>query len=165
MNIYVMRHGLAANLARRGKDSERPLTRKGERRIWDCAEAMEKMGLKFEAIFSSPYLRARQTAEIVADAFNCGKRLNLTDTLAPGGTLKRFIDYVKSLDPVPDDLLVVGHEPGLSEFISLLTCGDRHLQLNFKKGGLCKLTARALSGEHCATLEWLLTPRQMRAML
>lgn len=165
MNIYIMRHGLAAKPARRGKDSERQLTRKGERKLWDTAEAMEKMGLTFQAILSSPYLRARQTADIIADAFNARKHLKLTETLAPGRALKSFVAYVKTLSPPPENLLLVGHEPGLSEFISLLVCGDRHLQLNFKKGGLCKLTARALTGERCATLEWLLTPKQMRAML
>jgi phosphohistidine phosphatase len=165
MDIYFLRHALAVERAPSGKDADRSLTSKGQRKTWDSAEAMEKLGLKFEAILSSPYLRARQTAEIVAEAFNAQKLLRITETLAPGGTLKLFVGYVNTLEPLPEKLLAVGHEPDLSQFISVLVSGSDKVQLTLKKGGLCKLSALTLRNERCATLEWLLTPKLMGAML
>ena len=71
---------------------------------------------------------------------------------------------MEGLKPLPDRVLLVGHEPNLSELISLLVSGDASLNLAMKKGGLCKLSAEALSPRRCATLEWLLTPKQMGLM-
>ena len=85
MNLYILRHGIAVEHGAAGyeKDSERPLTGKGERKVWMIAEAMEAMKISFDLILSSPLVRARQTAEIVAEALKAKKRLELTDTLAP----------------------------------------------------------------------------------
>jgi phosphohistidine phosphatase len=165
MNIYLMRHGIAAERARSSKDSDRPLTRKGESRTWAAAEALKKkLKVRFDGIISSPLLRARQTAEIMADAFDLRKRLEFTETLSPGGDSRLFVAFVNRLAPAPGHLLVVGHEPDLSELASLLVAGDRSLQITLKKGGLCKLCAPLLRPARCASLEWLLTARQMLAM-
>jgi len=60
--------------------------------------------------------------------------------------------------------LLVGHEPYLSELISLLVAGDSSLCVVMKKGGLCKLSVETLKHGRCACLEWLLTPKQMALM-
>jgi phosphohistidine phosphatase len=166
MNLYLLRHGLAVESGTPGyaKDADRPLTAEGERKLGKIAEALEALGLSFDVIFSSPYVRARQTAEIMAEAFKAHKRLELSDTLTPAGSLKRLIDLVNHLDPAPEDVLLVGHEPYLSELISLLVSGDAGLSVVMKKGGLCKLSVHALRHARCATLEWLLTPKQMALM-
>ena len=66
MNLYLLRHGIAVERGTPGldKDADRSLTPKGERRLWRITEAMEALKLSFDLILSSPYLRARQTAEI-----------------------------------------------------------------------------------------------------
>jgi len=164
MNIFILRHGLAAEPGKGGNDAERPLTGKGEHKLEGVAEAMAAMELSFDRIFSSPYLRARQTAELIADALKARKRLEFTDALLPGATPSDAVHFLDSLKPVPEDVLVVGHEPNLSELISLLVSGDARLAITMKKGGLCKLSAEILVARRCATLEWLLTPKQMGLM-
>ena len=165
MNLYVLRHGLAVEPGSPGyKDAERPLLPKGERKLWKIAEAMEAMELSFELILSSPYVRARQTAEIVAEAFNAGKKLEFSETLEPAGSVRRLIETVTHRRPLPKDVLLVGHEPYLSELISLLVSGETGLSVMMKKGGLCKLSTPLLQHRRCATLEWLLTPKQMAMM-
>jgi len=57
--------------------------------------------------------------------------------------------------------LLVGHEPYLSQLIALLSSGGTSATIDMKKGGLCKLETEGLEYGHCATLQWLLTPRQM----
>jgi phosphohistidine phosphatase len=62
-------------------------------------------------------------------------------------------------------LLLVGHEPDLSRLVSLLVTGNLQLQMDFRKGGLCKLDVEKLKAGKCATLAWLLTPGQMKMMM
>jgi phosphohistidine phosphatase len=57
---------------------------------------------------------------------------------------------------------LVGHEPYLSQLISLLVSGREDIGIDFKKGGLCKLEAEKLRYGKCAQLIWLLTPKQMK---
>jgi phosphohistidine phosphatase len=125
---------------------------------------MEALGLSFDLILSSPYLRARQTAEIIAEALKARKKLELSDNLTPGGSAKKLVDLLNHLRPSPESVLLVGHEPYLSTLISLLVAGDASLAMVMKKGGLCKLSVESLAPGRCATLEWLLTPKQMALM-
>ena len=167
MELYFLRHGIAVvrDDLDAGKDAERPLTPKGRRQLRLTAGAMKKLGLRFDLILSSPYLRAKQTAEIVARALKLNRRLELPDALAPDGSPKDLIRELNASEPVPEKVLLVGHEPYLSRLISWLTTGSFELAMDFKKGGLCKLEAEKLSYGHCATLAWLLTPRQMKLMI
>ena len=166
MNLFVLRHGLAGEHGELGlaRDSERPLTPKGERKLWRITQAMEEMELSFDVILTSPYVRARQTAEIVSEAFGLNKKLECTEHLTPSGSSKKLIDFIAALKPLPENVLLAGHEPYLSELISLLLTGETKASILMKKGGLCKLSADALHHGRCATLEWLLTPKQMCLM-
>jgi len=166
MKLYILRHGIAVERgdASYAKDSDRPLTPKGERKLWKIAKAIEALGLKFDLILSSPYTRARQTAEIVAEALNARKKLEFTDNLTPAGSFKKLVDFIKDLSSSPKSILLVGHEPYLSQFISLLVGGDQGLSIALKKGGLCKLSSQSLKAGHWATLDWLMTPKQMALM-
>jgi phosphohistidine phosphatase len=166
MNLYLLRHGLAveAGTSDYSKDSERPLTAKGERKLWKIAEAMEDMELSFDWVLSSPYVRARQTAQIVAEALSLRKKLEITETLTPAGSTKKLIESINQKQPLPKDILLVGHEPYLSELISLLVSGNNELAISMKKGGLCNLAIEALEYGRCARLEFLLTPKQMCLM-
>lgn len=166
MNLYILRHGIAVDPGTAGypRDSERPLVPKGERRLWQVAEAMEALELSFDLILSSPYVRARRTAEIIAEAFNARKKLEFSTELEPDGSMKKLVQFLNSLEPTPNEVLLVGHEPYLSGLISLLISGEEISAVTMKKGGLCKLAADALKPGRCARLEWLLTPKQMGLM-
>jgi phosphohistidine phosphatase len=166
MNLYLLRHGIAVEPGTPGyaKDADRPLTPEGGRKLRHVAGAMAALELSFDLILSSPYLRARQTAEIVAEALKARKRLELSDSLAPGGSAKKLVELLNHLQPPPEHVLLVGHEPYLSGLISLLVSGDASLAVVMKKGGMCKLSIESLKPGRCATLEWLLTPKQMALM-
>jgi phosphohistidine phosphatase len=166
MNLYLLRHGLAVEpgTANYSKDSDRPLTPKGERKLSKIAEAMENLELSLDWILSSPYVRARQTAQIVADGLDLRKKLEMSETLTPTGSTKKLIETIQHREPPPEEVLLVGHEPYLSELISLLVSGNNELMVTMKKGGLCKLSAEVLEHGRCATLEWLLTPKQLCLM-
>lgn len=164
MELYLLRHGLAVERGTRGfeDDAARPLTPKGRRQMRKIAAAMEKIECNFDLILSSPLLRAKQTAEIVAAGLKLKKRLKFSNALAPGGEAAILLRQLAREKPGAKKILLVGHEPDLSRLVSLLVTGDWHLALDFKKGGLCRLEAQTLCAGKCATLAWLLTPKQMK---
>jgi phosphohistidine phosphatase len=166
MNLYLLRHGIAVDPSAPdfAKDAERPLTPKGRRRLRQIAGAMGALKISFDVIFSSPYVRARQTAEIVAKELKQRKKLKFTDELTPGGNPKSLIQRLNELKPRPENILLVGHEPYLSKLIALLTAGNTSMEIDLKKGGLCKLETESLRYTRCATLAWLLTPRHLALM-
>jgi phosphohistidine phosphatase len=166
MNIFLLRHGIAAEPGAPGikSDAERPLIPKGEQRLRAAAAAMEKMDLSFDVIISSPFLRAKQTAEIVAKILKLERNLTFSSDLIPGGNQQALIRQLNGLKPAPENILLVGHEPFLSRLIALLATGDTTAAIDMKKGSLCKLETEDLEYGHCATLKWLLTPGQMELM-
>jgi phosphohistidine phosphatase len=166
VNLYLLRHGIAVDPGSPGyeNDSERPLIPKGERRLRDAAAAMKKMDLSFDLILSSSFTRAKQTAEIVASELKLKKQLEFSDDLVPAGSSKALIQKLNGWEPVPENVLLVGHEPSLSRLISLLVSGGTDAAIEMKKGGLCKMETGELQHGHCAKLAWLLTPAQMELM-
>ena len=75
MELYLMRHGIAEEASRTGKDRDRALTEEGIERTRATGKALVQVGVKFDLILSSPYLRAWQTAEIIAHELKCSKLL------------------------------------------------------------------------------------------
>jgi phosphohistidine phosphatase len=167
MNLYILRHGIAVEHGAPGyaKDADRPLTPEGERKLGEIAKAMQALDLAFDLILSSPYVRARQTAEIIAEAFKARKKLEFSNSLACGGDTKQLVDHLRRHQPPPENVLLVGHEPYLSGLVSLLVAGTVNCCVVLKKGGLCKLSTESLKHGRCAALAWLLTPKQMALMV
>lgn len=166
MDLFVLRHGIAEELGAPGveRDADRALTEEGRARVERVANAMRAMELRFDLLLSSPYLRALQTAEIVVRRCGSRSKLRITEHLAPGGDVRALLRLIRDLRPEPAGVVLCGHEPFLSGLVSLLACGSAVGTVALKKAGLCKLTARTLKAGRCASVEWLLTPRQMGLM-
>jgi phosphohistidine phosphatase len=161
MKLYILRHGDAGEHGdpRFPNDAARPLTPKGVKRTRQLGNALRQMDISFDVIFSSPLVRARQTAEIVARSLKLEKKLRLTNHLSPDGAFVDILAQVENARLTAKTILLVGHEPYLSELISLVCTGGPTLGLTLKKGGLCRMELEAVKAGRCATLEWLLTPR------
>jgi len=167
MELFLLRHGPAVERGTRGfeDDFARPLTAKGRRQLRHTAAALKRVERRFDLILSSPLVRAKQTAEIVAAALKLKKRVTYANALAPGGVASILLRQLGRVKPAPKRILLVGHEPDLSRLISVLVTGGPRLQLDLKKGGLCKLEAETLRAGPCATLVWLLTPKQLKRLV
>jgi phosphohistidine phosphatase len=166
MNLYLMRHGLAVERGTPGYDSdrERPLTSKGERKVRRVAEALMKMEVSFDAVFSSPLVRAQQTAEVLSDEMKAKPKVQLTEHLAPGGSARELVNLLQHLSGPPQEILLVGHEPDLGQLASMLLSGSDGVMVVFKKGGIAKMAIESLRAGRCATLEWLMTSRHLETM-
>jgi phosphohistidine phosphatase len=163
MELYLLRHGIATERGKesRGGDAQRPLISEGRGKMRRIAKAMRALELSFDLILSSPLLRARQTADIVAEEFKLAEQLKLSSHLAPEGDPRDLVRDLKRLHRGSRKVLLVGHEPYLSNLMATLLAGHPVIDINLRKGGFCLLSIDSLQNGRCATLEWLLTPRQM----
>lgn len=157
MNLYLIRHAIAEEESPSGEDSQRVLTEKGAKKMRQIARGLKTLGVEFDVILTSPYLRAEQTANILADVFKMKKKVHLSENLVPMGDPDLLLAEINEKYPV-NSLAMVGHEPYLSTFVSLLTADGSPVEMTFKKGGVCHLSTDDLHHTRNATLEWLLTP-------
>jgi len=166
MDLYLLRHGPAVERgsARYREEAERPLTIEGRDKVLRIARGLRALELDFDLILTSPYVRARETAELVARQIESGQPIELCEHLAIAGDPRQLIQELSERRPAPDRALLVGHEPHLSCLASHLLTGGPQLDLVLKKGGLCKLSVTKLRLGRCAVLEALLTPKQMLLM-
>ncbi len=169
MNLFILRHGIASDPGEDGLpknlvDAERPLSAKGKQRLWHITAAMRQMELRFDAVVASPLLRTRQTAQIVTEALALRRKLILTDALAPNGNPKLLVEQLNVLGSRAKNILLVGHEPYLSQLMAWLLAGNTTVMIDLKKGGLAKLEIETLRYARCAKLGWLLTPKQLGLM-
>ncbi|SRR6266498_2722988 len=162
MNLYIVRHAIAVQRGTPGSDddSQRPLTGKGRKKMEKIAKGLRQFNVEFDTILTSPYVRARDTAEILASEYKIKDKIGFTDHLIPPGNFDELIDEINEKYNV-NSLALVGHEPMLSQFISWLTAGNTETKITLKKGGIALLLADDLSQERRATLQWLLTPAMM----
>jgi phosphohistidine phosphatase len=160
MRIYLIRHSNAVDPGTPGyeDDSLRPLTEKGRDKMKDIAFALKELDVKPDLIVSSPYVRAQQTAEILAKVLKYKQELAFSDALVPMGNADNIIGEINEKYSVAE-LVLVGHEPCLSVLIGTLTAGNPELAINLKNGGVCCLSSDDLHTERKAVLEWLLTPK------
>ena len=156
MELYFLRHGIAADEGPEGMgDAGRPLTKDGIAKMQAGARGMRRLGLRLDALLSSPLVRAHETAAIIAREL--GLELQLADELAPGCDIEQLFALLGE-HRAADSVMLVGHEPDFSSLIGALTGGS---QVLMKKGGLGRVDIERL--EHGAgTLTWLLPPRVLR---
>lgn len=163
MNLHLLRH---ANATERppvgGGDIDRPLTEEGREKCQALGDAMQRLGLKFHVVLSSPAVRARETAELVRARLRPVPRLEILDALWIGGSRAALLRRLKRQPATRREILLVGHEPDLSALLAHLVAGGPEMRTIFKKGGLARLAITTLRDGRCAALEWLLTPRQLR---
>jgi phosphohistidine phosphatase len=138
-------------------DSQRPLTDKGKKKMRQIAKGLRAIGVEFDLILSSPYVRATETAEILADVFKMKKEIQFSDNLVPMGNPELLIAEMNE-KYTTSSIVLVGHEPFLSALIGLLVSENVHIDMTMKKGGVCRLSSVDLHHTQKATLEWLLTP-------
>jgi phosphohistidine phosphatase len=166
MNLYLMRHGIAVSADQPGieSDSARPLTPKGIKRIRRVARGLRRLGISFDALLTSPLLRARQTAEIVADTLGLETRLEELSELTPENSVDHLISGLARFHD-RDDILLVGHQPLLGHLFSFLISGkNTSVAVDFKKGGVCRIEIDVLPLDSPGTLHWFLTPKQLRLL-
>jgi phosphohistidine phosphatase len=136
IQVYLIRHGIAADPEAYEQDYERALTAKGRSKTKAVARQLNALNIAFDEILTSPLVRARQTAEILLQA-NLSTHLTVVDTLAPMGSFSEWLEWFKNWKKGRSDrLALVGHEPDLSQWAELLILGDVQGVIELKKAGI-----------------------------
>lgn len=159
--LFLLRHAPAVPRGTPGyADDARPLTAEGARKMRRAAPSVRMLVGKVDKLLTSPLPRARRTAEIVSGAL--GKSPRELPELAPGRP-PHEVEKALSREKSGARLLLVGHEPGLSELAAFLT-GSRRAGIAFKKGGLARIDVAGTPAGRPGTLAWLVTPRILRRL-
>jgi phosphohistidine phosphatase len=161
MHLLIIRHAIAVPRGTPGiPDAERPLTPEGEKKFRQAARGLARVRKRPDALLTSPWRRARQTAEIAAEAWG---RIMPTQTPALAGGA--FEDLAAALaDHSPQSTVaLVGHEPHLSALLARLLGTTRDDRLTFRKGGAALLD---LPGglEEGGRLVWYVPPKILREL-
>ncbi len=166
MRLVILRHAIAEAHGTPGvAEDDRPLTAEGIARMQKAAGGLRTLEPAPGLILTSPLPRARQTAEIVAEAFSGKHRppLRVVDALAPGG---RRQDVYRAIAASGDleCIMLVGHQPSLGEIAGEVAWGSAERYVELKKGGACAIDLDETQPTPAGSLVWLLTPAILRAL-
>ena len=160
--LLLMRHAIAEDQSPTRTDEDRRLTGEGKRKLREVVAGMRALELPVEAVLTSPLRRAVETAAIVADGYGIPEAVQLAPALAPGGGPDAVM---RSLGDIgrPTGIVLVGHEPDLAELTSTLLVGTPGLlHVGFRKAGLACVVVASLPPRAAGSLEFFLTPAQLR---
>jgi phosphohistidine phosphatase len=161
MFIYFLRHASAGEpVSNPKKDEKRALDEVGVEQCGHVGRALAVLDIQVDMIISSPLKRAAQTASLVGNEISYEGKLQLEDALRPGAS---FADFRKLLDKYAkyDAIMVVGHNPNLSEFLGrCISETGCEATVELKKGAVAKVEM----GRNSSALHWCLTPKLLRAL-
>jgi len=161
MIIYFLRHASAGErMANPRKDVKRALDKDGIEQCGMVGRALSALDVQVDVMISSPLKRAAQTASLVGNELSYEGKLQLEDGLRPGAS---FSDFRRLLDKYArhESVMVVGHNPNLSEFVGrIISEPGCEAGIDLKKGAV----ARVEMGRNSSVLNWCLTPRVLRAL-
>jgi phosphohistidine phosphatase len=161
LNLYLVRHAIAEPRGA-GDDSLRELTPEGIARLRAAAAGLARLDVQVEAVLSSPYPRAWQTAEVLGEELDWPTPEAL-DALAAPVSARECLDAVRGRREA--SLALVGHQPNLSELASLLLTGDEgSVRIDLRKAGIACLEAPGGPAAGTAVLRWVATPRMLRRL-
>jgi len=170
MRLLVVRHAIAEDRVSFGRskehdqkgDSARPLTPEGRSKMERGALGLKWMVPEVELLATSPYKRALDTAEIIADAYG-GLSVERVPDLAPGGGVDRVVGWLADRH-ARGVVAIVGHEPDLSRLVCALLVAANGPFLELRKGAACLLEFPGAVATGAATLDWFLGPKHLRRL-
>jgi len=168
MQLLVIRHARAESVKRFAKtgrsDDLRPLTADGRERMQAIASGLHRLVSNLDLVATSPLVRARQTAEIVAAEFGVTAILELA-ALHPDAEPAEFADWVRAAGS-RETIAIVGHDAHLRRLVSWILTRDTRSIVEIRKGGAIMLDVDAGGGEWNGggTLLWSMQPHQLRML-
>lgn len=158
MELYLIRHGIAQERDFAIKDNDRTLTKVGQNKTEEVAKRLYSLGLRFDLILTSPLVRSQQTAEIFLH-LQLSSQLQVFIELAPNGNIHSVLSWLEQQNYSPDSkLALIGHQPDLGEWASMLVWGEANDGLILKKAGIIGLNLPTMRSPIGQSQMFLLTP-------
>ena len=162
MELYIVRHGIAIDREdpKSPADPERYLTEEGIDKTKEIAKRIAGFKIKPDLFISSPYVRAMQTAEIFAGAFDYSKqKIRRSDSLLPGTEPAHFFREISKEKNI-STIFCFGHAPQLDDLVAT-ALGSKHHISALKKAGIAAIELKRLTPPS-GQLLWLATPKLLR---
>jgi phosphohistidine phosphatase len=160
MDIYFLRHASANHYDPTGNDDKRPIDKTGEQQSHDVGRALAALELKLDVMISSPLTRAVQTAEITASELGHKDKIVVDAGLRPEASYADF-EALLARYRKKKAIMVVGHNPSMTDFLARMLSGESAGFIDFKKGAVAKVER---DGSQPAVLKWCLPPKVVRAI-
>ena len=163
IELYLVRHAIAAERGPKYPDDTlRPLTPGGSKKFAASIPGLVEMDVVIDFVLTSPLVRARETAQILAAGLKPKPALVEVEALAPGGRHQAIVEAIKTHAKRHRRLALVGHEPDLGELAAKLLAARGLVE--FKKGAVCLIEVDGATPGGPGTLRWMLTPKALRAL-
>lgn len=158
--LYIIRHGIAADREKYHQDFDRPLTDIGHQKTQKVAQKLIDMNYHFDLILTSPLLRAKQTADILKKT-GLSNYLEASIYLTPGGDIHGWLNWLENWQKTNhNSLAIIGHEPDLSHWAEMLIWGEIKNKIVLKKAGIIGLTLPETENPiGKSLLFWLTSPK------
>jgi phosphohistidine phosphatase len=157
MEIYLLRHGIAEDQQAGSRDADRALTAEGKKRLREVLQTAKNAGVQPELIVTSPFRRARETAQIAAEALGTKEPLIASESLTPMGDARDVWNEIRVHKDVPS-LLLASHEP-LTGLLAAYLLNSPNLAIDVKKGAIIRIDVDSFGAQPRGVLRWMLTPR------
>jgi phosphohistidine phosphatase len=162
VELYLVRHAIAAAQGPEWPDDAlRPLTDRGISRFKKAVAGLAALNLAVDVVLTSPLVRARQTADLLAHGLAKHPPVRVVEALAPGHDPARVMSDL-TRGTRARRVALVGHQPDMGELVAFLIGAERALPV--KKGGVSRVDLRSSSGAPYGTLVWHVTPRILRRL-
>lgn len=165
MEVILIRHAKAGNRDPNTwpNDDKRPLTPQGVEEQHEAARVMRRMGVRFDFLVTSPLLRARQTAEAIAEAYRWEEPPLESEALGHGYSVAAVVKLLAKFPP-DSHVALVGHEPDLSHLAAALVGPDGATRIVLKKSGVIGIEFEGAAEVGAGTLVYHLKPGHLRKL-
>jgi phosphohistidine phosphatase len=165
MEVILVRHAKAENRDPNSwpDDDQRPLTAEGRAEQHAAARAMKKMGIKFDFLVTSPLVRARETAEVLAKAYRWPEAPQVAEELGHGYAVGTVVKLMAKFPP-DSSVALVGHEPDFSRLTAALVSKGGDLNVAIKKSGVVGIEFDGPAESGKGTLLFVLKPGHLRKL-
>lgn len=163
IELFLVRHAVAAERGPKYPDDRlRPLTPAGSKKFAQSVPGLVEMDVVIDFVLTSPLVRARDTAMLLAAGLKPKPPVTEVEALSPGGRPQAINDAIKTHAKRYRRLAIVGHEPDLGELAARLLGARGNVE--FKKGAVCLIEMDGATPIGPGTLRWMLTPKALRAL-
>jgi phosphohistidine phosphatase len=164
IELYLFRNEIAAERGPKYPDDRlRPLTPAGAKRFGASVPGLQELDVVIDFVLTSPLVRARETATLLASGLKPKPAIVEVDALSPGGRPQAIVEAIRTHAKRHRRLAIVGHEPDLGELAARLLGARGNVE--FKKGAICLLEVDGATPGGPGTLRWMLTPKALRALV
>ena len=159
--LYLLRHAKSSWKDETLSDIERPLNGRGRKAAQTIGDFLKREKIIPDLVLSSSAVRARQTTDLLLKAANISTDLRFDERIYEAGS-ERLLQVIKQVEKSKKSVLLVGHNPGLEEFLYVLTGATDTMPTGTLSKIALGTSSWAAIGDKSGTLEWIVKPKQLK---